>query len=106
MGAATGSQAIGTVLDDGSELKLPDEQSISRICQAWVEQEKWRWGRHNLPLNGQLPGNTWSEEHARYQKAVESMESKFAQLAKLKRLLLGKRAPVHGKGCACSRIPA
>eukprot|EP00930_Biecheleria_cincta_P095678 TRINITY_DN8761_c1_g1_i1.p1 TRINITY_DN8761_c1_g1~~TRINITY_DN8761_c1_g1_i1.p1 ORF type:complete len:540 (+),score=112.54 TRINITY_DN8761_c1_g1_i1:31-1650(+) len=65
----------------------PSLQQQFRACAAWVEQERRRREKQGLPPDRAVPAVDWSEERARYQTTTRSMETKFAQLAKLRRLL-------------------
>jgi len=65
----------------------PSLQQQLRACAAWVEQERRRREKQGLPPDRAVPAVDWSEERARYQTTTRSMETKFAQLAKLRRLL-------------------
>ncbi|CAJ1452786.1 unnamed protein product [Effrenium voratum] len=59
---------------------------LLRACAAWVEQEKRRKERQGLPVDRPVPAVDWGEERAQYLATTRAMESKFAQLLKLRRL--------------------
>mmetsp|Transcript_28039 Transcript_28039/g.50625 ORF Transcript_28039/g.50625 Transcript_28039/m.50625 type:complete len:520 (+) Transcript_28039:64-1623(+) len=63
------------------------EQQQLRACAAWVEQERRRREKQGLPADRAMPSVDWAEERSQYQATTRSMETKFAQLAKLRRLL-------------------
>jgi len=65
----------------------PAEQQQLRACAAWVEQERRRREKQGLPADRAVPAVDWAEERSRYQATTRNMETKFAQLAKLRGLL-------------------
>lgn len=67
-------------------LSLEGEHSIFRACAAWVDQERKRRETLGLPQGIPLPCIDWGEERTQYHATTRSMETKFAQLGKLKRL--------------------
>mmetsp|Transcript_5500 Transcript_5500/g.10348 ORF Transcript_5500/g.10348 Transcript_5500/m.10348 type:complete len:555 (+) Transcript_5500:99-1763(+) len=71
----------------GASSPQPQHQQQLRTCAAWLEQERRRRERQGLPPDHAVPAVDWNEERAQYQVFTRSMETKFAQLAKLRRLL-------------------
>jgi len=65
----------------------PAEQQQLRACAAWVEQERRRREKQGLPADRAVPSVDWAEERSQYQATTRNMETKFAQLAKLRGLL-------------------
>jgi len=61
------------------------EVLVQHICAYWLEQERLR--RERLGLHANLsPCVDWIEERIQYQATAQAAESKFAQLAKVRRL--------------------
>eukprot|EP00933_Yihiella_yeosuensis_P015971 TRINITY_DN13790_c0_g1_i2.p1 TRINITY_DN13790_c0_g1~~TRINITY_DN13790_c0_g1_i2.p1 ORF type:complete len:512 (+),score=92.89 TRINITY_DN13790_c0_g1_i2:160-1695(+) len=75
-------------------------QQMLRACAAWVEQERRRREKQGLPADRPVPSVDWSEERSQYQAATRVMETKFAQLAKLKRLLTARHSAARKKAQA------
>ncbi|CAK9064967.1 unnamed protein product [Durusdinium trenchii] len=71
-----------------SAAQQPGQQM--RACGAWVDQEKRRKEKQGLPADRAVPSVDWSEERAQYLSMTRAMETKFAQLIKLRRLLQAK----------------
>lgn len=63
----------------------PERRGVLQACIAWAGEERSRLEK--LPSNALLPRIDWSEERAQYHAVTRGMESKFAQLVKLKRVL-------------------
>eukprot|EP00931_Biecheleriopsis_adriatica_P093638 TRINITY_DN67367_c0_g1_i1.p1 TRINITY_DN67367_c0_g1~~TRINITY_DN67367_c0_g1_i1.p1 ORF type:complete len:539 (+),score=113.27 TRINITY_DN67367_c0_g1_i1:50-1618(+) len=69
-----------------SSAQQPPQQQL-RACATWVEQERRRKEKQGLPPDRAVPSVDWNEERAHYQSTTRAMETKFAQLSKLRRLL-------------------
>lgn len=83
--AEQASRAVG--IPRGREIVASEgEQSIFRACAVWVEQERQRRDAQGLPP-GPVPCVDWAEERSKYHATTRCMETKFAQLGKLRRLL-------------------
>ena len=82
-----------------SAVHQPGQQQ--RACGAWVEQEKRRKEKQGLPADRAVPSVDWQEERAQYLNTTRSMERKFAQLIKLRRLL---QAVLEFKAFLCNQI--
>jgi len=54
----------------------PTENEVSHLCDMWMDQDR----EHSQGLE-------WGEQRARFKEITRTMESKFAQLVKLKRVL-------------------
>eukprot|EP00913_Durusdinium_trenchii_P012817 g12035.t1 len=65
-----------------SAAQQPGQQM--RACGAWEKRRKEKQG---LPADRAVPSVDWSEERAQYLSMTRAMETKFAQLIKLRRLL-------------------
>jgi len=65
----------------------PTEQEISNLCDMWMDQEKEA---------GEGGALEWGDQRARFKEITRTMETKFAQLVKLKRVLMV--ASTQGKG--------
>jgi len=72
----------------------PDPRSVMRTCLAWADQEHHRKERHGLPPDTPIPCINWAEERERYQAATRSLQTKFNQLAKLRRVLRARQGTV------------
>lgn len=79
--AEQSARAVSTVHQPGQQM---------RACGAWVEQEKRRKEKQGLPADRAVPSVDWGEERAQYLTTTRAMETKFAQLIKLRRLLQAK----------------
>ena len=79
-----------------SAVQQPGQQQ--RACGAWVEQEKRRKEKQGLGKDRAVPSVDWQEERAQYLSTTRSMERKFAQLIKLRRLLQAKFNAARKKG--------
>jgi len=79
--AEQSARAVSTVHQPGQQM---------RACGAWVEQEKRRKEKQGLPADRAVPSVDWAEERAQYLSTTRAMETKFAQLIKLRRLLQAK----------------
>eukprot|EP00747_Dinoflagellata_sp_TGD_P164239 gnl/TRDRNA2_/TRDRNA2_183888_c0_seq1.p1 gnl/TRDRNA2_/TRDRNA2_183888_c0~~gnl/TRDRNA2_/TRDRNA2_183888_c0_seq1.p1 ORF type:complete len:603 (-),score=87.19 gnl/TRDRNA2_/TRDRNA2_183888_c0_seq1:64-1785(-) len=75
----------------------PTDWSAMRVSNAWVEQERERRIKQGVPTESLAPRVDWVEERAAYQATTKSMETKFAQLAKLKRVLGMREGVVRRK---------
>jgi chemotaxis regulatin CheY-phosphate phosphatase CheZ len=67
----------------------PTEQEISNLCEMWMDQENKETGD-----GGAIE---WGEQRARFKDITRTMENKFAQLVKLKRVLTTAHAGKHAK---------
>lgn len=65
-----------------------------RVCTRWIEQEQRRRSKQGLERHDLAPRLCWDEERLRYQEVSRVMESKFAQLAKLQRVLATRQGAV------------
>lgn len=77
--------------EDGKWQQPITRLSVQRACHAWIQRERRRRERQGLPLDaGPLPPRNcarWAEERAKQRQLAESIETKVAQLAKLRRVL-------------------
>mmetsp|Transcript_92154 Transcript_92154/g.160081 ORF Transcript_92154/g.160081 Transcript_92154/m.160081 type:complete len:548 (-) Transcript_92154:125-1768(-) len=78
----------------------PNDRQVLHTCLAWVDLEHQRLERQGLPPDSLAPRVDWAEERAQYHAVTRAMESKFAQLAKLKRLLQARQHPMRKRGCS------
>lgn len=81
--AELASRTIGLLRREHGE----GDAGVQSACAAWLEQERRRRDKLGLPKNCPVPCIDWAEERAQYHMTTRSMETKFAQLHKLKRLL-------------------
>lgn len=76
----------------------PNDRQVLNTCLAWVDLEHQRLEREGLPPDSLAPRVDWAEERAQYHAVTRAMESKFAQLAKLKRLLQARQHQRRRRG--------
>jgi ElaB/YqjD/DUF883 family membrane-anchored ribosome-binding protein len=70
----------------------PTDRDAVEVCNSWVESERKRRSRA-----GEEDWNSridWVEERAQFHAATRVMEVKFAQLAKLKRVLVARQSAI------------
>lgn len=90
----------------GSEHKMlsagerPNDRQVLNTCLAWVDMERRRLEHQGLPPDSLAPRVDWAEERAQYHAVTRAMEAKFAQLAKLKRLLQARQHSMRKRGCS------
>lgn len=74
------------------------ELAVQRTCAFWLEHERLRCERAGLPATSLAPRVDWAEEQAHHQMVTRAAESKFAQLAKLRRLLQARHCIARKRG--------
>merc|ERR1719265_1110936 len=77
----------------------PNDRQVMNTCMAWVDLEHQRLERQGLPPDSLAPRLDWEQERSQYHAVTRAMEAKFAQLAKLKRLLQA-RQQTRRRGCS------
>jgi hypothetical protein len=77
----------------------PQERGVMRTCLVWVEQERQRLEKLGLPPDSLAPRVDWAEERTQYHAVTRTMEMKFAQLMKLKRVLQMRQNMKRRSGC-------
>jgi len=77
---------------DAYEQERSEVSVAQHACSAWLEQERLQRERVGLPPRGLVPRISWAEERAHYQATMRVAESKFAQLAKVRRVLKNRQA--------------
>merc|ERR1719199_658480 len=71
-----------------------NDRGVLRTCTAWSEQERRRLEQLGLPPDSLAPRVDWAEERAQHHAVTRTMEAKFAQLMKLKRVLQARQHAV------------
>lgn len=70
----------------------PSDRDALEVCNSWVDSERKRRAR-----SGEDEWNSridWVEERSQYHATTRVMEVKFAQLAKLKRVLVARQSTI------------
>jgi len=104
MEADKSARAIGITETEAAPLiRHLSELDVRCACLAWIEQQRQRREDRMVSLaDGLVPVVDWSEERSRYQSSIRSTEAKFAQLARLKRVLKSRqsRGPVRKRAAS------
>jgi hypothetical protein len=109
LGLLRGSGEVGTpaVCGASDAIIVGDEsvsnvrasgRSVLRICLDWISEDRRRRDAQGTPQDSLAPCVDWNEERCHYQAITRSMETKFEQLSKLKRVLLARQAGVKRVG--------
>jgi hypothetical protein len=65
----------------------PRERGVLRTCLDWIEEERRMREKLSVTKDRLMPAIDWIDERAQYHAVTRAMETKFNQLAKLKRAL-------------------
>jgi len=93
-GVADASLAANVAVDEVGN----GPSGVHRTCLDWISEEQRRKEVQGLPQDSLAPCVDWNEERSQYRALTRAMETKFEQLAKLKKVLQQRQGGVTRGG--------